>query len=420
MSIWFLIPVVALGAAKPVPKSSAPLIADENLQRLGLVKFWQANLPLGATDAIRDAYLVDEALYVTSEQGALFALKADVGLLRWGAHLTEPSFRIHAPRHMRDGGTSGAAIVATTSEIFIIDRFTGDIKKHFAPPFPAGSAAVGLSGVIYVGSADGRLYALQVNHPYAPVPPKRWDVLAGGPVTAAPLLYDGDWLLFASQSGKVFSCLAADKTFRWSFASGGPIEGDPFVDPSGVYVASTDRSVYKLHAGTGSLLWRARFPSPLAEGPAVAAQTLYQYCPGDGLTALDSMTGKEKWRLPDGRTLAAHSPAGDVVFTTGKRLAVVEHDSGKVVDAIDAPSVMKAVSNAASDSVFLLGQGGRVLCVRLDDVPYLKRQQVAAAREQLNQPPAAPLKPDPALQPLPPEPDPVGDDPLRSKNDKRP
>ncbi len=417
MQTLILIATMALGAAKA---DAAPLIPDEGLQRLGLVKFWQANLPLGAADTIRDAHLVDEALYVITEQGSVYALKADVGLLRWGAHLTEPSFRVYAPRHMREGGTSGPTVIATTSEIFIIDRYTGDIRKRFAPPFAAGSAAVGLDGMVFAGSSDGRFYALQANHPFAPVPPKRWDVLAGGPVTAAPLLYDGDTLLFASHAGKVFACLAGDKTYRWSFSAQGAIEGDPVVDASGVYVPSADRSLYKLHRGVGRILWRARFPRPLTEGPTVVAQTVYQYCQAHGLTALDAMTGKEKWRMDDGRWFAAHSPAGDVVLTTARRLAIVEHESGKLVDAIDASQVISAVPNAVSDWVYLLGGGGRVLCVRLDDAPYLRRQQVAAAREQLNQPPGSEKKPDPLLQPIPPQPDPFEDDPLRSKKDTKP
>jgi outer membrane protein assembly factor BamB len=419
MTLWLITVLSALTVARPTAPGSSPLIPDASLQQLGLVKFWQASLPLGTGDAIRDGFLVDEALYVTSEQGNIYALKADVGLLRWGAALTEPGFRIHAPRHSREDGTSGPAIVATTTEIFVIDRYSGEIRKRFAPEFATGSAAVGLRGMLFVGGSDGRFYSLQLDHPFAPTPPKRWDVRAGGPVTTTPLLYDAETLVFASQAGKVFACLAGDKTFLWSFTASGAIEGDPAMDASGVYVSSADRSLYKLHKATGSRLWRARFSDPLTEGPTLAAQTVYQYGPRNGLTALDAMTGKEKWSVPDGRMLAAHSPAGDLILTSGRRLAVVDHESGKRVGAIDASQVLKAVPNSTNDWVYLLGQGGQVLCVRLDDAPYLKRQQVAAAREQLNQPPGAQKKVEP-IEPLVREPDPLEDDPLRSKKDIQP
>lgn len=412
--VAFLTPVIARG------QSDAPLIDNESLQQLGLVRFWEAILPLTPDDRIRDAYLVDEALYVTSERGGLFALKADVGLLRWGAPLTEPSFRIYPPRHLREDGSSGPTIVSTTTEFLILDRYTGQVRQRFVPPFAIGSAAIGFDGMLFAGGSDGRFYSLQLNHPTAPTPPKRWEVLAGGPVSTVPLLYDGNTLLFASQAGKVFACLAEDKTFRWSYRVGGAIQADPAIDDGGVYVASADRSLYKLHRGTGKLIWRSRFPGPLLAAPVAVAQTVYQFCDDNGLTALDAITGKEKWRLSSGKTLAAHSSEGDVVFTADGRLAVLDHESGAVLGDIDASAVRSVVPNAVSDSVFLLGRGSHVSCIRLDKVPYLRRQQVMAAKQNLNHRPGEGRRDADLPPPAKPEPDPSESDPFRSRKDVQP
>jgi outer membrane protein assembly factor BamB len=227
-------------------------------------------------------------------------------------------------------------------------------------------------------------------------------------------------LLFASQSGTVFSCLAGDKTYRWSFKAGGAIEGDPTVDDTSVYIASNDRSLYKLNKDSGHRVWRARFPSPLKVGPVVAGGLVYQYCQGNGIAALDAGTGNEKWRLPTARTLAAHSAAGDVILTEDSRLMVVEHDTGKEFGAIEAPGVAQAISNTRDGAVYLWGAKGRVMCVRLDDVPYLRRQQVMSAQQDLNQSPDRKRKVEP-LPALPkPEPDPLENDPLRSEKDRTP
>ena len=419
MTVFLAVAASLLGPAKAA--GGSPLVNDAALQQAGLVKFWEARLPLAAKDGIRDAYLVDEALYVASIGGSFFSLKADVGLLRWGAKLTEADYRIYPPAHLREGDGAGPVVIPTTTAIFIYDRFSGDLKHRFAPEFAIGSAAVGFDDKLFLGGADGRFYSLRVDPRFPERPIKRWEVLAGGPVTATPILYDRDSLLFASQSGSVFSCLAGDKTFRWSFRAEGAINGDPAVDDSGVYVASTDRSLYKLHRGIGTILWRARFPRPLTEGPTVVAQMVYQYCPDHGLTALDAMTGREKWRIEDGRSLAAHSANGDVVFTTGNLLQVVHHENGEVLATVEAPLVLKAVSNTRDGSVYLLGRDGRVLCIRLDDVPYLRRQQVMAARELLNQPPTDESKsPERLPKPFVPQPDPSENDPLRSKKDTKP
>lgn len=422
MWTWMFAALLAaqIGAPKTKPNADAPLIDDAELQQVGLTRFWEAKLPLTKGDVLQDAYLVDEALYVVSRNGRVFALKADVGLLRWGESPVERNHRIYPPRHLRQEGSSGPVVIPTAIGVFVMDRFTGQVRQRFSPPFVIGSAAVGYDNMLFAGGADGRFYSLQLDHPTSPEPPKRWEVLSGGPVTAAPLLYDGDTLLFASRTGTVLACLASDKTYRWSFKAGGAIEGDPAIDDTGVYISSADRSLYKLHRGIGEQIWRARFPSPLVEGPIATAQTVYQYCQGHGLTALDAATGKEKWRIAEGRTLAAHSAAGDVVTTTDAHLLVVDHDSGKVMGSIAAGEVTGAVSNPGDDSVYLLGTAGRVSCVRLDSVPYLRRQQVIAAKQALNQSPNSRKKVEP-LPPLPvTEPDPLADDPLRSSKDVKP
>lgn len=414
--------IIAGVVGKTPPTTGSPLINDASLQQAGFIKFWEARVPLVANDTIRDAYLVDEALYIVSTGGSVYSLKADVGLLRWGAKLTEADYRIYPPAHLREGDGAGSnVVIPTTTAVFIYDRFSGDLKYRFTPEFAIGSAAIGFDDKLFMGGADGKFYSLQFDLRFPERPIKRWEVLAGGPVTATPILYDRDSLVFASQGGKVFSCLASDKSFRWSFRTLGAIDGDPAVDDSGVYVASTDRSLYKLRHGDGKVLWRARFPRPLIEGPTVAAQTVYQFCPEHGLTAMDAITGREKWRMEDGRTLAAHSPNGDVIFTSGNLLRIVHHEDGEVLATVEAASVFKAVSNTRDGSVYLLARDGRVLCTRLDDVPYLRRQQVMAARQQLNQPPVDESRsPQRLLKPFVPQPDPGEDDPLRSRKDIKP
>ncbi len=413
--------VVAGVVGRTPPAAGSPLVSDVALQQAGFIKFWEAQVPLAAGDSIRDAYLVDEALYITSELGSIFSLQADVGLVRWGTKLTEADYRIYPPGHIQRSGGAGPVVIPTTTAIIILDRFLGDLKYRFHPGMAIGSPAAGVDNTLFMGGADGNFYALS----FSPLLPnqlmKRWEVYAGGPVTAAPLIYAGDALVFASLSGKVFSCRASDKSFRWSFRTQGAINGDPAVDDSGVYVASADRSLYKMDREDGRLHWRARFPRPLTEGPFVTAQMVYQFCQGHGLTALDAVTGQEKWRVEDGRMLAAHTSGGDIVMTTTNLLRVVHHEHGEILATVEAPSVFKAVSNTRDGSVYLLGRDGRVLCVRLDDVPYLRQQQVMAARQQLNRPPVDESKSADRLpKPFVSTPDPTEEDPLRSKKDITP
>ncbi len=416
LSLLGTLPV--LGA---IPDVDSPLIDDVKLQNAGMFRYWQAHLPVVPGDSLEEAHLIDQALYVVTDGGTFFALAADTGLLRWGVKLTEADHRIYRPTHVRQSNGLGPIVIPTTTRVFVYNRFTGDLIQSFAPEFAAGSAAVAYDDKLFMGSSDGRFYSLKLRLRSGLTPLKRWEVLAGSPIETTPVLYDRDMLLFTSLGGAVFSCFAPDKTLNWAFRAGGPVTGDPAVDAGGVYVASLNRSLYKLHLGTGRMIWRARLPRPLDEGPVVAAHTVFQFCPSYGIVAFDPDTGEERWRRPDGRTFVAHHPRGDILATLDGRLLVVDNETGNVQYTIEAPAVVATVSNTVDDAVYLLGRDGRVLCARTDSVPYLRRQQIIAARRQLNLAPqeeVEAVKPAPASTPRGSAT--LAKDPLRSRRDVRP
>jgi hypothetical protein len=134
---------------------------------------------------------------------------------------------------------------------------------------------VGYDNNLFMGSTGGRLYSLILD-PKLSQPMIKWEVMAGGPISAAPVLYDRYNLLIASQGGLVASCFAKDKAYQWSYKTSG-----------------------------------AR---PLDKGPTAAGGHVYQYCDGKGITALDAENGGELWVHPDGLAFAAHSEGGDVIL----------------------------------------------------------------------------------------------------------
>lgn len=400
-----------LHAQSPARTPATPL----GIEQGGFKVFWEARLPLGSGETIERGYFRDDAVYVTTTGGIVFALHADTGLLRWGEILTEPSYTIFAPSHVRTADNRGPVIIPTTNQVYVKDRYSGKDLIRFKPEFPIGSGAVGFDGVLLVGSTNGRFYSLGWDALRPAEPIKRWDVETGGPISANPMLYPPKSLLIASQSGNVYSCMADNKVLGWRFKVGGPIFGDPFVDESGAYIPSMDRSLYKLHPTNGNALWRVRFPDPLRTGPVVAAQTVFQFSPSQGITALDSVTGSEKWSHRNATQFVAHGTTGDVLLSGSDRLLVVDNESGNVTSTISIPPVIAAVENAVNDSVYLLGAAGRVQCLRPDKVPYLRKQQVEMAQETLNSPPAIGRTTE---QPPPPRPVPPREDPFRSRHDQ--
>lgn len=414
--------LLALSVSAPgaLPVATSAPVEDNALRRAGLTRYWEAQLPLARNDSVKTGHLVEEALYVTTDAGIVFALQADVGLIRWAAKLTEPDYTVYRPAHLGTVTGAGPAVIPTTAQLYIIDRFSGQTVRSFRTAFAPGSAAVGSENSLYMGSADGHFYAVAWNTPVGIDPAERWKVRVGGPITAAPVLDDQGKLIFASQNGKVYSCFAGDKVLDWVFQTGGPVLGDLAVDNHGVYVASSDHSLYKLDRRTGRPIWQYRTPSVLAEGPVVTSHAVYQHCPNYGLVALNVDTGRERWRAPQARAFVADNGDRAVLFTEDGSLDLMNRDSGEIEGTVAAPGVVHAVTNVQHDAVYLLDHRGRVLCARSKDVPYLRPERVTAARAHLTLPP-----PDEAevSRPWPENVDDraslLDDDPLRSRRDLR-
>jgi outer membrane protein assembly factor BamB len=145
-----------------------------------------------------------------------------------------------------------------------------DDNRHDAPgrwDFPTGndvlsSPAVAADGTIYVGSLDGRLYA--VNPDGTP----RWSFPAGSAIQASPAVAPDGTVLIGSTGG-VFFALNPNGSQKWRYPASGSVSEilttaaiDPDQGPGGaVYFGTGDNALpndarlYALDLGDGSLLW---------------------------------------------------------------------------------------------------------------------------------------------------------------------
>jgi outer membrane protein assembly factor BamB len=409
-----LLVVLTVGGCQ-APQSAGDLVSTNQLQDASYYKYWHVQVPLDEGDAAEDCYLVDDNLYVTTVEGNVFALHADHGLLRWSTKLTERDFDIYRPTHLEMQDGSDPVAFVTTTEVQIIDRFSGESVLSSPMPVAPGSAVVGDDQRIFIGSADGHVYSYYWRHRLGEKLLPAWVLTAGSPVTVAPVLRDDGELFFATMDGVLARCRAGDKAYGWTFRIGGAIVGDIVVDGGLVFAASLDRSLYCVDAESGALVWRRRFPRPLEQGPVVSRMTCYQFCPGEGLIALNPQTGEDRWTRMDGVRYVAASSGEVVIQTDAGTIEVLDADSGETLRSFCGGEMQTAARNLEDDRVFLLAADGRLECVRPEGVPYLRRQQVAASRANLKRKPSERAKIEP---PPPPLPQPEETNPLRSKRDR--
>lgn len=144
---------------------------------------------------------------------------------------------------------------------------------------------------------------------------EKWKFKTGGPVRSSPVVVDGI-LYVGSSDGHIYALDTQSGAEKWKIDTGGDVDGSATVvdlpaPPGGgqaggtVYIGSQSGFFYALDAATGKERWKAardpRNPTryPITTSPAVAHGTIFIGLGtwGGFYSGLSAETGEEVWRL---------------------------------------------------------------------------------------------------------------------------
>lgn len=209
-----------------------------------------------------------------------------------------------------------------------LDRRTGATRWSFDAGSPVTSSPAVAAGLVFFGTRDGRFHAVDVatgsrrwafaTGPDAPWP---WGHESGDVYTSSPAYAEGA-LVFGAGDGNVYALDAASGRERWRARTGGRVRSSPAVANGAVFVGSADGRVYSFDLATGAERWRfdtegTRLESgkfgfdrrTVQSSPAVAAGTVFVGARDGLLYAIDAATGRERWRLDHEISWVNTSPA---------------------------------------------------------------------------------------------------------------
>ena len=252
------------------------------------------------------------------------------------------------------------------------------------------SSPVVAHGVVYVGSGDGHLYALDLA-----TGERRWAFDAGSAVASSPAV--GDGLVYAAgRDGSVFAIDATTGARRWHFATGSDLplpwgheSGDHYISSPAyidgtVIVGAGDGGVYALDAATGRRKWRASTEGRVRSSPAVANGRVYVGSNDGRIYCFDFASGARRWTYDtEGATLKSESfgfdrrsiqssPAvADGVVYVGARdgfLYAIGADDGKLRWRYDHKVSWVITSPAVSDHMVYAGSSDGHFTQALDSL----------------------------------------------------
>ncbi len=229
--------------------------------------------------------------------------------------------------------------------LYAINAADGTQKWKFATKAPVNSSPAVVGGVVYFGSVDGKFYALDAATgtqkwsfatggerrftapgihgitPRTEMMPDPFDVFLSSPVVDRGVVY------FGSGDFHVYALDANTGTLKWKFKTGNVVHASPAIADGSLYVGSWDAYLYSLDAATGKMKWKFEAGRDTVENnqvgfassAAIANGVVYVGCRDGFLYAVDAKTGTLKWKHDNKHGWVIASPAvhnGVVFFPT--------------------------------------------------------------------------------------------------------
>ncbi|HTB97552.1 MAG TPA: PQQ-binding-like beta-propeller repeat protein [Terracidiphilus sp.] len=212
--------------------------------------------------------------------------------------------------------------------------YTGDLRTlhhvrwKFETKGEVNSSPAVAGGVVYVGSNDGHLYAIDEK-----TGAKRWSFATRARIPSSPAVANG-LVYFGSYDGFFYAVDAATGTLKWKFANPGERRytaahlhgslpaGETMPDPFDVYLSSPaiwqgavyfgsgDGNIYALDAASGAVRWTFKTGDVVHASPAIVDGKLFIGSWDSYFYALDAATGKELWRFKTGVDPYIHNQVG--------------------------------------------------------------------------------------------------------------
>jgi len=255
-----------------------------------------------------------------SDDGFLYALDVATGEMRWqldiGSGKMERRLPAEGPpyeydyKHSAPVHSAGIVYVGSADgHLYAIDEKTGEERWRFATEGKVRSTPAIAGGRVYFGSWDFNLYAVN-----AETGKEAWRFSCKGAVQGSPALGAGK-VFVGSRAAKLVAVDASSGEPVWEYPhkDGSWVESSPVFHDGVVYVGSSDAlKLFAFDADSGELAWAFKTSGWSWGDPVVANGAVYigaisaypYYMPGvelvPGFHSVDAATGEVKWSAPSG------------------------------------------------------------------------------------------------------------------------
>lgn len=266
----------------------------------------------------------------------------------------------------------------------------GDVKWKFKTDGKIFSSPIAKEGIVYIGSEDGYLYAIEEKSGNL-----KWKFKTNGAVHSSPSIYENS-IYFGSFDGYYYAVNAKTGKEIWKFKTGGENWygeigiGNTMADlwdyflsspviykdnkQTSVLFGSSDGNVYSLDAKKGILNWKFKTDGPIHSTPVIDKNILFIGGWDANLYAINCTTGKEKWKFSTGtktgfKGIQSSVAVADGMVYFGARdpyLFALDSETGKEIWKYDAENSWIISSAVVLNNILYVGSSDTYALLALD------------------------------------------------------
>ncbi|HEX3468983.1 MAG TPA: PQQ-binding-like beta-propeller repeat protein [Candidatus Elarobacter sp.] len=254
---------------------------------------------------------------------------------------------------------------STDGGLYALDERDGRLRwRYDAGSAVAASPAVA-GGLVYAQSYDGDVFAVRTadgreawKRSLGPAAPLAWGHESGDVYRSSPVVA-GERLLVGGLDGRLYALDARTGAVAWRLQTGGRIWSSPAIRDGAVYAGSQDGKLYCADLRSGALRWTfatdgaalrsAEFGydrRTIQSSPSVAGGIVYVGSRDGTLYAVDAANGTLRWRFDNSVFWSNTTPAidGGLIYDG--------NSDGRFVQAVDARSGVQAWKFTTQQPVF--------------------------------------------------------------------